>query len=81
MSLTESGQSCQIETVTRCLWCKARTANKLPRYKVHGEWTIILSPSRYFGDDVIYTDGICEDCFAIERAKILNQKAGPITKL
>jgi hypothetical protein len=54
--------------ISRCKWCKP------PRYLIHGEWTSLRDPMRYFGDEAEFTDTLCPECFTNQKKKIAEMR-------
>ena len=51
-----------IKPKIRCQTCTTRAGNRLPRYLIHGEWTFIFDPARYFGDEAQFEHAECPEC-------------------
>ena len=77
----QSLKDARSEMERRCLWCVKNTANRLPRYFVNEEWTLILNPMAYFGDEMACTDGICPDCAAVFRREIIKLHTAELAEL
>ena len=60
----ETGKSADSNAfVRRCLYCKPRTGKA--SYFLAGAWGPVPCEHRYFGDDTKFTDGLCDECYAV----------------
>ena len=72
---TPSAPSQPAELVRRCRWCELRIG--ATRYFLDGVWERVFSVPHFFGYNPIFTDGICPECLAVEKAKLTSPQGAP----